>query len=645
MDRVNHARGVPSSGWDSHFQDETKKARVIAACGARHREDSGENARVPLLADDLIDQINAANDIVDVVGSYVTLKRAGAVWKARCPFHEEKTPSFSVNPQRQMFKCFGCGAGGGSIRFVMMKEGLSFPEAARKLAEKAGIRIEEELMSEEDQARYSMRRRLLALHAEAADFFHQQLMKKPSAQIARDYLKSRGIGSDVAKSWKIGYAPDGWDVFCSFANQRGYSDEELIQSGLVYPPDEKWPGRGPSDRFRDRVMFPICDESHGEVIAFSGRVLSKDAKGGKYVNSPETPLFVKGAVLFGLHKSKDAIRSQKFAIMCEGQLDLITAFEAGVQNIIAPQGTAFTERQAGKVKRYTEEVVLCFDSDTAGQSAADKAALLLLTENVSLRVATMPKGEDPDSMIRGKGVEAFRERITAATEYFEFRIDREAAKPEFTTPRGRAAAARSLAEAVSCISDPVLRGTVLNRVAMRLEIASEDFARLLKSPKAAKTAPVEETTADRPIELEPTIRLLATVALRDEAGRAWLLEEPWTDVLEQEPDAELLAKILGADLHPDDPASLQRFLVTLSGPEEATVVSLLEDKPPANPLAIAHDSWRELDRRRIKRRLDSCKARLRQPEMDASEIVKLQKEVFDLQTHLTNLARLFSPPS
>jgi len=349
---------------------------------------------VPQLAPELIDQINAANDIVEVVSGYFPLKRTGAVWKAICPFHDERTPSFTVNPQRQIFKCFGCGAGGGPIRFVMMYENLGFVDAAKKLAERAGIRVEQGMMSAEDEERVSMRRRLLALHAEAAEYFHLHLMKKPSAQVARDYLKGRGMGSDVARSWKIGYAPDAWDAMAAFGRDRGFDRDELLESGLVKLRDEDRPQGDFYDRFRGRVMIPICNDT-GEVIAFSGRVLEKDAKAAKYMNSPETMLFTKGAVLFGLHKSKRALIDKSSAIVCEGQLDLITAFESGVQNVVAAQGTAFTDRQARKLKQYVEEVVLCFDSDAAGEKAAERSLSALLSANLAIRVVTMPAGEDP----------------------------------------------------------------------------------------------------------------------------------------------------------------------------------------------------------------------------------------------------------
>lgn len=597
-----------------------------------------------LIPPETIEQITAANDIVEVIGGYFPLKRSGPVFKALCPFHQEKTPSFSVNPQRQIFKCFGCGAGGSVIRFVMNYENLDFISAAKKLAERAGIRLEQNEMSAEDTARYSMRRRLLALHAEAAEFFHWHLLKKPSAQIARDYLKSRGVGGEIAKSWKLGYAPDEWDAMRAFGEEKGFSDEELVASGLVKLRDEENPRSEFYDRFRARVMFPICNDT-GEVIAFSGRVLEADAKAAKYVNSPETMLFTKGAVLFGLHKSKRPLIDAKSAIVCEGQLDLITAFEAGVHNVIAPQGTAFTEKQARILKRYVEEVVLCFDADIAGEKAAERSLASLLAENLIVRVAEMPPGEDPDSMIRGKGADAFRARITAAKDFFDFQIDRLASREEFPTPRGKMAAARKMAESISLIRDAVLRETVMHKVTQRLEVSAQEFVKLLKAPTEKKADP-EEQSPDQPmpIILDPTIRLLAMVALRDGAAREWLLDEPWDAMLGDDPEAALLVKILGADLNPDEPSSIHVFLTSLDATEESAISGLLEDKAPTHPMAIVHDCWRALERRKIKLRMESLQSRMRTPDLPGEEVAKLQKEILDLQKRLSDIARPLSPP-
>ena len=442
-----------------------------------------------MIPEHLIQQIAAANDIVDVIGGYFPLKKAGPAYKALCPFHREKSPSFTVNPARQIFKCFGCGAGGGVFKFVELYESVNFPEAVKRLGARVNIAVEDEPLSEEETAQQLLRRRLLALHAESAEWFHANLLRTKAGQIARDYLKGRGITAEVAKAWKLGYAPDAWDAFSHWAREKGYRDEEIVASGLVtFKEDEE--GHRSShyyDRFRDRLMFPICNKI-GEVIAFSGRVLSKDAFGGKYVNSPETPLFVKGKEMFGLHKTKRAIIDKDSAIVCEGQIDLITAYEAGVQNVIAPLGTAFTEAHAHDLKRLASEVVLCFDSDAAGIKAAERSLPALLGARLSIRVAQMPEGHDPDSFIRSEGGEAFAQRIVQAPDFFEFQIDRNARTPEFATPKGKAAFARKMAESVALISDPILRQAVVNNLSSRLEMPASDFARLLKQEAGKQRA-------------------------------------------------------------------------------------------------------------------------------------------------------------
>ncbi len=401
------------------------------------------------IPDDVIEQIAAANDIVEVVSSYFPLKRAGASYRALCPFHQEKTPSFHVNPARQSFKCFGCGVGGSVFRFVMEYEHVDFPTAVRRLAARAGIPvIEERSFSAEEDRQHEARRTLLKLHAEAAEWFHDNLLKRDFAQPARDYLKQRGLTNEVAKSWQLGFAPESWDAFLKWALDRGYKRGTLLQSGLVKLRDEERPESEVYDRFRGRLIFPICNDL-GEVIAFSGRILKNEAESAKYLNSPETPLFRKGSILFGLHKTKRALIEANCAIVCEGQLDLIALFEAGLTNVVAPQGTAFTEGQARILKRYVNEAVLCFDADSAGLKAAERSIEPLLEHDLVVRVAEMPPGEDPDSLVRKEGAEKFRERIEGARDFFDFWIERQVAGADLGNLNAKIQVARELAETVS----------------------------------------------------------------------------------------------------------------------------------------------------------------------------------------------------
>jgi DNA primase len=580
---------------------------------------------MPQIPQEIIEQIAAANDIVEVIGGYFPLRRMGGTFKALCPFHNERTPSFNVNPHRQIFKCFGCGAGGSVFRFVMDYEHLDFVAAVRKLADKAGIKIPEAEMSQADYERADLRRRLLSLHAEAAEFFHQQLMRGNSADAAREYMKKRGLSAEVAKSWKIGFAPDSWDGLLSAMQAGGYSEMELKESGLFSHGEDS--GKM-YDRFRGRVMFPICNDT-GEVIAFSGRVLFAEQSPAKYVNSPETPLFTKGNVLFGLNKSKRALIAAKQAIVCEGQVDLITAFEAGVQNVIAPQGTAFTDRQARILKRYVDEVVLCFDADAAGEKAAERSLPHLLAEGLLVRVMTLPQGEDPDSLIRTQGAEVFRERVAAAKDFFDHQIDRLTGTPDFATPRGKIAAARKLAELLAFIPDGIAREAVLNNAAMRLGASAQDLRVLIK--RAPQRAVLDEENPEperaEPITLDATKEWLAHLALRSPAARMWLQAQGCDRVLNDgQPDSVLLLKILDADFRADEPASMNAWLATLEPGEESALSSALSRDVPPEARVVAEDCWHELERRVFLRKRQTVEAQLRTPGLAFEDMVRLQAQ-------------------
>ena len=595
-----------------------------------------------------LELIAAANDIVEVIGSYFPLKRAGVTFKALCPFHQEKSPSFTVNPQRQIFKCFGCGAGGGVFKFVELYENLSFPEAIKKLADRAGIKLIEEEPTEEENRKYRMRKRLLTLHQEAADWFHRNLLKTQAAKGARDYLKGRGITGEIAKSWKIGFAPDSWEAFGNWAQGQGYTDEELVRSGLSKMKEQDENTNIASlesvfritdyyDRFRDRVMFPICND-YGEVIAFSGRVLNSEAKGAKYLNSPETILFTKSKVLFGLHKSKRAIIDKNSAIVCEGQLDQITAFEAGIKNVIASQGTAFTQTHANILKRYAEEVVLCFDADAAGQNAAEKSLPSLLAANLFVRVAQMPPGHDPDSLIRELGPEAFLEQIKNAKDFFDFQIESQTRSPEFATPRGKIQFAKKMAGFTSLLSDVVLRDEVIGKITARMEISAQDFRRML-SVVRNDDKQTEESSPTQTLKLSTLFSLLSVLALRNNEARTWLLSQSWGELLCNNEEEALLAKILQADLKVDDPHSTSVLLATLTSEEESVVSSLLLQKPPSNPEVVVQDCWSAFERSALQRRRGVVESRLRMPDLSSAELQALQKEVMDLKNREDQIAK------
>ena len=608
-----------------------------------------------------IEQIAAANDIVEVIGSYFPLKRAGANFKALCPFHQEKTPSFTVSPSRQMFHCFGCGAGGSVFRFVMDYEHIDFPAAARKLGARCGITVVEKFrggaLGDEERER-ELRRRLLKLHAEAAQWFHENLLKRELGEAARKYLKQRGIMAETAKRWQLGYAPDEWNAFGSSAREQGYDLRDLIASGLVKTKDEsasttsQRPGSALStapattayDRFRGRIMFPIRNDI-GEVIAFSGRLLKDEEGAAKYLNSPETPLFRKGRVLFGLDKSKRALIEANCAVVCEGQLDLISLFEAGITNVVAPQGTAFTEGQARILKRFVNEVVLCFDADAAGQKAAERSLDALLQNDLIVRVAQMPVGADPDSLVRREGKEAFERRIAEARDFFDYWIERETATVDLGSFGSKIQLARRLAETVSRVRDPLMRGQVISKVSARLGVTAQDFEALVSRQRSA--API--LPRDQPPEMDRTdamtpaprheISLLCVLALRDETARDFLRQQNWREILAEVPDAEILVRILEGDLRPGDAASLNAFMVTLSPADERLVSSWLLQKMPPNAGAMVEEWWLGIRQAVLRRQLNVATNQIRLPELSTGDIINLQKQILDLQEQLHELSQ------
>jgi DNA primase len=437
-----------------------------------------------------LEQIRAASDIVDVVGSYVPLKRAGANFVALCPFHKEKTPSFNVNPHLQIFHCFGCHKGGDVFAFVKEYEGLDFPEAVRRLAERARIPLQFEQSQGEQQARH-IKDKLLQIHEQITQRWQSALANDAAGQIARDYLARRGVPQDAIGLFRLGYAPDLWDDTVNWARSKEYEPALVEKAGLIL---RKEASGSYYDRFRGRLMFPICDEQ-GRVVAFSGRILSGDEKTAKYVNSPETPIFTKSKVFYGLDKAKRSLLDAGSAVVCEGQLDLIACYMAGVQNVVAPQGTAFTSDHARILKRYVEEVVLCFDSDEAGQNAAVRSLDSLLASGFSVRVAVVPAPHDPDSFIKGSGSAAFKQLLETAEGFFDYYLSRLCSLNPVTTDKGRLAVLQGMAEAVQKTGNAVLTDKYAQKTALRLGVTPDavraEFRKMPKA-KAALSEPAED---------------------------------------------------------------------------------------------------------------------------------------------------------
>ena len=592
-----------------------------------------------LISEETIQRVSDANDIVDLISSYFPLKRAGTSFRALCPFHREKSPSFHVNPARQNYHCFGCGAGGGVLRFVMEYEHLDFPSAVRRLAQRAGIPIIEEASTAEDHQKHGLRQRLLALHADASTWFHDQLLKSPDASQARDYFKSRGLNSTIAKSWQLGFAPGSWDALLTHLRGRRFTQEEILQSGLASSKDEP-PSSGSTlySRFRNRVMFPIRND-YGEVIAFSGRILEADAKAAKYVNSPETPLFTKGRVLYGLDKTKRDLIEKNAAIVCEGQIDLISAFEAGIRNVIAPQGTAFTGDQARLLKRYVETVLLCFDSDAAGKKAAARSLPALLSQGLLVKIVTLPQGEDPDSLIRRSGPEAFLEVINNATDFFEHSLNEAFASGELNDSAGKSRLVSRIAPPLALVQDAVLRETILGRTASRLGLPQGAIRVAMKAPSVEQ----DETQAQAPqqeeeLTLSAGMEMLCRLALTSQEVRSWLRTQNRLD--DFEPGAVLVTKLAQADYEDEAPPP-PTLLAQLTGAEERLISAMDIHRPTPTPLDRAKQILQGLSVQQLTREIEGLKSRIANPAIPADERQKIQKQILDLTIRVADVRRPF----
>jgi DNA primase len=625
----------------------------LATQNSKLKTQNAARPRVPRIAQETVEQVAAASDIVEVISSYFPLKRAGTEFRAICPFHQEKTPSFFVSPSKQSYYCHGCGAGGAVFQFLMQYENIEFPEAVRRLASRAGIAIVEDEFSAEEEARQNLRKRLLRLHFEAAAWFHGNLLRTQAAAHARSYLKGRGINIETAKRWQIGYAPNAWDALRRWANEAGFTKDELVDGGLAKLREEGNARSNIYDRFRDRLIFPICNDI-GEVIAFSGRVLNPETKGGKYLNSPETSLFSKGNVLFGLHQSKRFIANARQAIVLEGQLDLITSFEAGIQNVVAPQGTALTERHAALLRRFADEVILFFDADSAGQKAAERAMEVLFGAGLQVKLGELPAGEDPDLLIRNSGGDAFRARVEKAEDFFDFQMNRNLTAAESRTTAGRVAFARKMSRFIGVVPDPVVRDTQVSRLAARLKIPRDTLQGMLRSPATHSVGRGEvvgrgsvraagEAVANSPPTLRHDLAVIckATLVVPDLLNK--IKQQPWKSILRHVEGAELLSKIFESELQPHEPASIATFFASLPNSEASAITLILSNKELNEQMGAVY--WerlaaRELQRR--KRQLEDVRRLASDDPVAHQQATDELKEVLDLESRFTDISRLLS---
>ena len=441
-------------------------------------------------------------DIVRIIGDYVKLKKSGSQnFSGLCPFHAEKSPSFSVHATKQFYHCFGCGVSGDVFSFVQKIENSSFPEAVRTVATKLGIPLPKQNLSAGEAKEASLRGKLLDLHESATVFFEQQL-RPPAAAAAREYLTGRGLTDEVLKQFRVGYAPDSGFALRDRLKTE-FDEAALKQSGLFSWKDEAGGTGAMYSKFRNRIIFPISSEQ-GKVIAFGGRILlaagaDKDKQGPKYLNSPETPIYSKGRVLYNLDRAKEAIRKLDYSIVVEGYLDCISVFTAGMHNVIASSGTAFGEAQVQLLSRFSRNIVVNFDPDTAGAAATERSLAMLVEEDFNIKVITLEPGLDPDLYIRKRGAEAYEKEVRGSRKYFHYLIDRAQQQFPARTPDSKVKALNYLLPHIQRVPSRIVRDELASEIAQRIGIDSAVLKQELKSAATSRTGKMKASSAQQQV--------------------------------------------------------------------------------------------------------------------------------------------------
>ncbi|HZM85562.1 MAG TPA: DNA primase [Blastocatellia bacterium] len=581
------------------------------------------------------DDVKNQGDIVRVVSDYVSLKKRGANYLACCPFHSEKTPSFTVHAGKGLFKCFGCGVGGSIFDFVMRIEGCGFPEAVRIVAQKSGIPIPVVEETEDHKKIARDRESILRLNEWAAEFFQVQLHEAEEGAQAREYYRSRGITDETAKRFRLGYSPDSWDALTNHLKDRGATTDEVHNSGLAVLKD----AGGFYDRFRGRLMFPITD-AQSKVIAFGGRVMG--AGEPKYLNSPETTVYTKGRNLFCLDHARNEIRNLGFAILVEGYLDCIIPSQEGVHNVVASLGTALTDDQVRLLRRYMDQpnIVVNFDPDSAGQAATMRSIDVLLAEGFKVNILRMPTKQDPDEFVRAHGVERFRELLKTTQPYIDYIIDMSIAGHDTSRPTGKVAAINAMLPHLARMRDKVARADYAGQIADRLKIDSHIVREELKRT-AANRQPSLDTKRVRASE-EITVgerQLLELMLANGEVRRAMISALTEDDYAELATGAIFAAVIglesQGIDFHFDN--LIDR--IESEAERELLPALLMSDLAWAGAddfetlFKKATEALSSLRRRRFERTLDAIQIEIGQAErdQDVERVLMLYQQKTDIQ--------------
>ena len=544
--------------------------------------------------EEAVRQVKEAADIVEVVGEVVRLVRSGVNYKGLCPFHSEKTPSFTVNPQRRFFRCYGCGEGGDVLSFMMKYHAMSFPEALKALAQRYGVDLPEPKLTPRQKKRRDERSEVFAVNQLAAETFYR-LLFAPEGAAAREHLARRGIGEDTARAWQLGFAPDSWDFLLSLCRKKGCADA-AERAGLVVVRE----GGRRYDRFRNRLVFPVHDTA-GRVIGFSGRILGEGEP--KYLNTPETIVFDKGKNLFGLYKNREAIRREGTCLLVEGNFDLLSLAAAGIDNVAAPLGTSLTRDQVRRLKGYAREIVIFFDGDAAGGKAAMRAVPLCLGEGVAARVAVLPEGHDPDTLLRERGPEAVRELVAGAREMAEFVFDRLAAAHGMSVS-GKTRIAAELKEMLrQADPEPAAAAIFASHFASRLGLAPEALMPGPAGPRrgSGDKGPPQAEGASLTLKTRQLVEFLIICPEYLQKFIKAGIEE----VIQEERAARLIELLVRAAGAGDRDAVCDR-MIEEAGPEEREYLTALlvaapeYDHQAAEQTAAAMLAWlaREVHRRR-----------------------------------------------
>ncbi|MDP9324308.1 MAG: DNA primase, partial [Acidobacteriota bacterium] len=540
-----------------------------------------------------IDDLKSHADMVQVVQERgVQLRRSGTAWKGLCPFHGEKTPSFQVNGDKGFFHCFGCGVGGDAIKFVELFDKVTFPEAVRQLAARAGLAVPEPEDSSQDAEGQRDRDSLLKAHEVAAGWFREQL-ETPAGAPARRQLKDRGLTDETIERIGAGYAPASREALKARLLKEGFPLALLLRSGLALQRDEGTV----VDRFRNRLIIPI-HRDNGAIVAFGGRAM-EEGQQPKYLNSPETPIYVKGRTLYGLHLSKAAIARAKHAVMVEGYFDFAQAYQAGITNVVASSGTALTSAQAKLLKRFASKVVLSFDPDAAGQGAAARSSELLVAEGFQVNVATLPSGDDPDNFIRKAGGPAYQEKLRHSRPYLEHLLDRASAGHDFSKDESRREFLNAMLAVAARIPDAAARDQFADRLAHKARITEEVVRTEIRKAAVHRQTTVEERTLPPLGQIKPAERGLIWAIMKDPAGAVAALAELEEGDLDGLSAGMIVQQARSLQGWPAD--SIPRTLVERLSKGEAGVIDEICRQP--SPPGAALDCVRALKKLRVDRDL------------------------------------------